>query len=151
MISSRRRTSSSIALVLALTMVPALSGCFGDNPLGGIVEQATGGQVDLGGTEIPSGFPSEVPLISGTVEFGLGIGESESRAYNVTIAAGAESPLSAIETQFADAGFESQAQASGADGVGTVVFSNDSWGVVVVVAQTDEGYTANYTVTPAGS
>ncbi|EAR24566.1 hypothetical protein A20C1_13082 [marine actinobacterium PHSC20C1] len=150
MISPKRRLSAFIALVLALGITPALSGCFG-NPIENLVEQATGGQVDLGGQEIPEGFPSEVPVVSGDVVFGISAGDGESRGYNVTISAGAESPLDGIETQFADSGFESQVQASGAEGAGTVIFSDDSWNVVVVVAKTDDGYTANYTVTPAGN
>ncbi|WP_307784293.1 hypothetical protein [Salinibacterium sp. SWN248] len=149
MLSARRSVSASVALVLALAITPALSGCFGDNPIGGIVEQATGGKVSLGGDEVPEGFPSAVPLAAGEVQFGIAAGDGDNRGYNITILTGTESPLDAIETQFADAGYESQVQASGADGAGSVLFSNDSWNVVVLVAQTDDGYTANYTVAPA--
>lgn len=150
MISPKRRLSASIAVVLALGIIPALSGCSG-NPIENLVEQATGGQVDLGGQEIPEGFPSEVPVISGDVLFGISAGDGKRRGFNVTISAGAESPLDGIETEFADAGYESQVQASGSEGAGSVIFTSDTWNVVVVVAQTDDGYTANYTVTPAGS
>jgi hypothetical protein len=150
MISPKRRLSASIAVVLALGITPALSGCFG-NPIESLVEQATGGKVDVGGQEIPDGFPTDVPIVSGDVLFGISAGDGESRGYNVTISAGSESPLDGIEAQFANAGFESQVQASGSDGGGSVIFSNDDWNAVVVVAKTDDGYTANYTVTPAGN
>ncbi|MGV8852800.1 MAG: hypothetical protein ACOH1M_09585, partial [Rhodoglobus sp.] len=130
-------------------ITPALSGCFG-NPIESIVEQATGGQVDLGGKEIPEGFPSEVPIVAGEVQFGIAAGDGESRGYNVTILAGAESPLDGIETALADAGFEIQLQGSGSDGEGTVIFTGDTWVGGVIVAKTDDGYTANYTVAPAG-
>jgi len=150
MISPKRRISAAIAIVLAVGITPALSGCFG-NPLENIVEQATGGQVSLGGNEIPEGFPSEVPVVSGEVQFGIAAGEGESRGYNVTILAGAESPLDGIETELADAGFELQLQGSGAEGEGTVIFTSDTWVGGVIVAKTDDGYTANYTVAPAGT
>lgn len=150
MISPKRRLSASIAVVLALGIAPVLSGCSG-NPLENLVEQATGGQVDIGGRAMPDGFPAEVPVVSGDVLFGISAGDGEERGFNVTIATGAESPLDGIETQFADAGFEAQAQASNAGGAGSVIFSDDDWNVVVVVAETDDGFTANYTVSPAGS
>ncbi|MGV8859173.1 hypothetical protein [Rhodoglobus sp.] len=148
MISPKRRISASIAVVLALGVTPALSGCFG-NPIENIVEQATGGQVDLGGKEIPEGFPSEVPVVSGDVQFGIAAGEGDQRGYNVTILAGQESPLDGIETALKDAGFELQLQGADSDGEGTVIFTSDTWVGGVIVAKTDDGYTANYTVAPA--
>ncbi|WP_341952586.1 hypothetical protein [Salinibacterium sp. TMP30] len=150
MISPKRRISASIAIVLAVGITPALSGCFG-NPIESLVEQATGGQVDLGGKEIPEGFPSEVPLVAGDVQFGIAAGEGDSRGYNVTILAGAESPLKGIETELSDAGFEIQLQGSGSDGVGTIIFTSDAWAGGVIVAKTDDGYTANYTVAASGN
>lgn len=149
MSSPNRRISAAIAVVLSLSIAPALSGCFG-NPIESIVEQVTGGQVSLGGSEIPEGFPSEVPVVAGEVKFGIAAGEGESRGYNVTILAGAESPLAAIQTALTDAGFELQLQGSDADGEGTVIFTGDTWVGGVIVAKTDDGYTANYTVAPAG-
>jgi hypothetical protein len=150
MINSKRRLSASIAIVLALGIAPALSGCFG-NPLEGIVEQVTGGQVDLGGTEIPEGFPSEVPLVSGDVQFAIAVGEGEGRGYNVTILVGPESPLDGVQSALTDAGFEIQLQGSGAGGEGTVIFTGDTWVGGVIVAKSGDGYTVNYTVAPAGS
>lgn len=149
MSSPQRRISATIAVVIALGLSPALSGC-SSNPIENLVEQATGGKVELGGKEIPEGFPSEIPLVEGEMQFGIAAGEGESRGYNITILAGAESPLKAIESDFADAGFEIQLQGSGSDGAGTVVFTGDAWIGAVIVANTDEGYTANYTVAPAG-
>ncbi|QAV71371.1 hypothetical protein ESZ53_13560 [Salinibacterium sp. UTAS2018] len=151
MLSARHSVSASVALVLALAATPALAGCSGENPIGGIVEQATGGNLSLGGTEIPEGFPSTVPLTEGDVQFAIAAGEGDSRGYNITIATGAQSPLDAIEDDFAAAGYESQVQASGSDGAGSVIFSSDDWNVAVIVASTDDGYTANYTVAPAGT
>lgn len=150
MFTAPRRVSVSIAILLAVGGLATLSAC-STNPIETIVEQATGGKVDLGGQEIPEGFPSEVPLVSGDVLFGISAGDGESRGFNVTISAGAESPLNGIETQFTDAGYESQVQASGSEGAGSVVFKDDTWNVVVVIAKTDDGYTANYTVAPAGN
>jgi len=151
MLSAHRSVRASIVLLLAMAITPALAGCFGENPIGGIVEQATGGNVSLGGEEVPDGFPAAVPLATGDVLFGISAGDADARGFNVTILTGAESPLNAIEKQFEDAGFESQVQASGGDGVGSIIFTSDNWNVAVIVAETDDGYTANYTVTPASN
>ncbi|QYH36779.1 hypothetical protein [Salinibacterium sp. M195] len=149
MFTARRRVNVAIAILLTIGGAVSLSAC-SVNPLEAIVEKASGGAIDVGGKSIPDGFPSEVPVIAGDVIFGISVADGENRSFNVTIAAGAESPLDFIETQFTDAGYESQAQASGSEGAGTVIFSNDLWNAVVVVAQSDDGYTANYTVTPIG-
>ncbi|MGV8875965.1 MAG: hypothetical protein ACOH1K_00485 [Rhodoglobus sp.] len=145
MTSLKRCRRAALVVVLAVLVSPALSGCVG-NPIVGLVEQATGGTVDVGGQEIPDGFPTEVPLAAGDVIFGISAGEGDNRGFNVTISAGAQSPLAGIETQFADVGFESQVQASGAEGVGSLIFTSADWNVIVVVTKVDTGYTANYTV-----
>ncbi|TQO19217.1 hypothetical protein FB472_0757 [Rhodoglobus vestalii] len=150
MISPPRFLRRSLAIVVALAMIPALSGCFA-NPIEGLVEQATGGQIDLGGTEIPEDFPTEVPLVSGDVQFAIAVGDTQNRGYNVTILAGAESPLEGIETELAEAGFDIQLQGSGAGGEGTVIFTSAEWAGGVIVANTADGYTANYTVAPAAN
>lgn len=148
MISPQRRLSAAVLIVMALGIAPALSGCLSD-PIGGLVEQATGGQIDVGGAEIPEGFPAEVPLVSGEVQFGIAAGTGDSRGFNVTILAGADSPLKTIERELDDAGFDIQLQGSGASGEGTVIFTSTTFSGGVIVAMTDSGYTANYTVAPS--
>lgn len=151
--SLRTRVTAPIAIALALLITPALSGCFG-NPIEGIIEGATGGDVDLGGTSLPDGYPaSEVPVISGEILFGGAIGNDQGKVYNVTIKVADASALDAIKAQLEGVGFTSEAGFGGstADG-GTYIAKTDKWGVLVVVSQDGQnGFVANYTVTSADS
>jgi hypothetical protein len=147
----RKSSTAAIAIVIALAITPALSGCFG-NPIESIIEGATGGDVDLGGTTLPDGFPaSEVPVIPGEIVFGGSLGNDEGKVYNVTIKVADGLAIEQIKSQLEAAGFESQGEFGGAtaDG-GTFIGTTDKWGVLVVVAKDgDNGFIANYTVSSA--
>jgi len=151
MSSITRRVTAPIAIVIALAMAPALSGCFG-NPIEGIIEGATGGQVDLGGTTIPDGFPtSEVPIASGEIIFGGSFGGADAQVFNVTVRVPNAQAIDDIQAELEAAGFESQGVFSGstAEG-GTYIGTTATWGVLVVVAKDSEnGFVASYTVTSA--
>ena len=143
--SVRTRITAPIAIVMALLLAPALSGCFG-NPIENIIEDATGGEVDLPGTTLPEGFPSEVPLIDGEVIFGTAFGDGATKVYNVSVKVGGAEAFEEIKTQLEDAGFTSNVDGS-IDAGGTGGFSNDTWSVLVVVTNDGgEGFIANYTV-----
>jgi len=146
-----RRVTAPIAIVIALAMAPALSGCFG-NPIEGLIEGATGGQVDLGGTTIPDGFPSsEVPIASGEIIFGGSLGNDESRVFNVTVRVPNAQAIDSIKADLEAAGFESQGEFPGSTNEGgTFIGTTAKWGVLVVVGKDSEsGFIANYTVTSA--
>lgn len=151
MTTLRTRFTVPIAIALALVITPALSGCFG-NPLESIIEGATGGDVDLGGTSLPEGYPaSEVPVLNGDIVFGGSIGNEEGRVFNVTIKVAGAGAIDEIKAQLEGAGFVSQGEFSGstAEG-GSFIGTTDKWGVLVVVSQDgDSGFVANYTVTSA--
>lgn len=144
-----QRLTVPVAIVLALAITPALSGCFG-NPLEQIIEGATGGDVDLGGNSVPEGFPAEVPLIQGEILFGGSIGNDEGRIWNVTIKVAGAAALDEIVAQLEGAGFTASAEGFGGsseDG-GTAILENATYGVLVVVSKDgDNGFVANYTVT----
>ncbi len=145
--SSRRAV---LGVCVALAMGTLLSGCF--NPgqvVEGVVEQATGGDVDLGGTTMPEGFPvDDVPVIDGEILFGAKMSVEGESAWNVTIGTKDANALQAASTQLADAGFAKlEASMVGDDGSGFVSFSKDDLGVAIVVTKTDEGIAVNYTVT----
>ena len=148
---ARIRLAAPIAIVLALAMTPALAGCFG-NPVETIIEGATGGEVDLGGTSIPDGFPAEVPVIDGEIVYGAGIGSGADKIYNVTVKVTDGSVLQQIKTDLEAAGFASQGDVTDEAGGGTFIGSNDTLAVLVVVSNDGtNGWVANYTVTPAGA
>jgi len=149
----RTRYTAPLAIALALVLTPALSGCF-SNPVEGIIEGVTGGDVDLGGTSVPDGYPvTEVPLASGEILFGAAIGNNEGKIYNVTVKVADASAIDSIKAQLEAAGFTSEGSidATTTEG-GTYIATTDKWGVLVVVSQDgSNGFVANYTVSSAGS
>lgn len=148
----RRNLLAPLAIAVAVAIATSLTGCAGiiENPIQGAIEGATGGTVDLGGTEIPDGFPtSEVPLYDGDIVAGVAAGNADGKIYNISVAIPDATALAQITTQLEGAGFTTDASlaASGKDG-GTAVFSTTSWNVLVVTSRdNDGGWTANYTVT----
>jgi hypothetical protein len=118
------------------------------NPIQGLVDQATGGQVDLGGTEVPKDFPKDVPLASGKVIFGGGFGNDDGKIWNVTIQVSDGNALDGIAAQLTGAGFESVGEGEATVDSTTGIFSKDPYGILVVVSKDDkDGFIANYTVT----
>jgi hypothetical protein len=136
-----------LALVLAFGVTSGLSGCFGG--VEGIVKNVSGGNVDVGGGKLPADFPSAVPLVSGDVVYGAGIGSSDKKVWNVTIKVSDPEAFDGIKKQLTDAGFTIGLDTTTSSGA-TASFSNATYGVLVVVTKADKnGYVANYTVTPA--
>jgi hypothetical protein len=141
-----------VVAAVALLMVSFLSGCSG-NPVESLIKQATGGTVDVGGKSVPADFPAEVPLALGEVVSGARVGTAAHKVWNVSVTVSGANAMSAIVTQFTTAGFTQSATVPHVPGVpageATAAFSNGKFGVLVVVAPTgNDGYVANYTVTP---
>ena len=147
MYRARRRIVVPLAIVMALAVTPALSGCFGG--VEGIVKGVTGGNVDLGGKKVPDDFPSDVPLFKGDVVLGAGVGTGDKKIWNVTIKVPDANAYTTIKSELESAGFTgdfSNATDTGATGE----FKNDKHGVLIVVVKGDSasGWVANYTVGP---
>lgn len=143
-----KRFTVPIAIVLALVITPALSSCFG-NPIEQIIEGATGGDVSLPGQGVPDDFPKDVPLIDGDVVFGIGVGDQESKGWNVTIKVAGLDAADNIKSQLEGAGFAQDGSGLGGateDGA-TLVYSSEKYSVLVVIAKDSEnGFVASYTV-----
>jgi hypothetical protein len=143
-----KRFTVPLAIVLALALTTALAGCFG-NPIEQIVEGATGGDVSLPGQSVPDDFPKDVPLIDGEVVFGLGVGNDDGKAWNVTIKVSGVEAADQIKSQLEGAGFTANDAGIGGtteDGA-TLVYDNGTYNVLVVVTKdSDNGFVANYTV-----
>lgn len=132
-----------LAAALLLGTAPALAGCSFQS----VVKDVSGGNVDIGGTSVPSDFPSEVPLASGDVVFGAALGSGESKVWNVTVKVSGSDAYTGIQKQLTDAGFSGDFGAQGPNGGGTGTFSNGTYGVLVVVTDAgDNGWVANYSV-----
>jgi hypothetical protein len=143
-----RRGSVGLALVLALSLAPVLSGC----SLNQIVTSATGGNLDLGGTELPSSFPAEVPLYGDDITLAAVAGnDTDGRAWNVSVRVASVDDADAIASQLVDAGFSpvdgSDLIRQTSDDGRMIAVENDDYGVIVVVAQGNDEVIANYTVT----
>jgi hypothetical protein len=142
----RTKITVPIAIVSALLMAPAVTGC---GLIGGIVNQATGGQVDLGGKKIPDSFPKDIPVISGDVIYGAGINSDDgTKAWTVLIKVAGPGAIDDITSQLEGAGYTKNELVGGSteDGA-TAIFENDSYNIVVVVGtDKDNGAVATYTV-----
>jgi len=143
----RRRVVS--VLLLAALVAPALGGCVG-NPVETLIEQGTGGGVELGGGSVPEGFPAEVPLYDGEIAYAVGVGDGAGRAFNVTVRVPDQAAGEQIRTDLEAAGFTLIA-GTAPDAQGGAVYDGANWGVAVVLTQDGDGWVANYTVTPKQS
>jgi len=148
MSTARKKILVPAAILMSLTLAPMLSGCMG-NPIQGLVEQATGGQLDIGGTSVPDDFPAQIPLISGNVIFGTGLGNDDGKVWNVAIEVAGASAMDSIKAQLESAGFESIGEMDSSEETSSGIFTQDPYGILVVVApnQDKNGFVANYTVT----
>ncbi len=148
---SSRSLRAALALLLGAALAPGLAGC-GINPVESFIEGATGGGVDLGGTEIPDDFPSdEVPLYDGEVTYAIAIGGEGGKAFNITIRVPDASAGEQIRSDLEAAGF-TLIGGGDATAQGGAAYDGANWGVVVVLTQeSDSSWLANYTVTPKES
>lgn len=134
-------------IVMSLAFAPMLTGCSG-NPIQGIIKNATGGQVDVGGAEVPKDFPKEIPLVSGAVISGTSIGNNDGKVWNVAIKVSASSAVNDITTQLTGAGFTAVGTSTTSDTGSSSIFTKDPYGILVLIAKADGGgFVANYTVT----
>lgn len=141
---TRLRFAAPLALALALLAAPALSGCSVQN----LVHNATGGKIDLGGKQVPSDFPSEVPLVKGDALLGASVkGDNGDKVWNVTIKASAATSFADIKSEFEGAGFETGDVGGETGDAGTATFTNGTYSALVAFAKDDSGnWVANYTV-----
>jgi hypothetical protein len=150
MSTMRRRIAIPLALVLTVSAVPMLTGCFG-NPIQGAVNAATGGKVKLGGGSLPSDFPSAVPVYKGKIDTALALGTGSKEVWNVTVEIPGSSTYNDIKSALTSAGFKVQGSGNaGTSGEGLIA-SSKKYSVIVGVTGTNSKWVANYTVGPADS
>ena len=141
-----RRLTTAIAIASALLFAPMLSGC---GALEGIIEQATGGDVNVSIGKLPDGWPAEVPVIDGQIIGGGAAKADDGKPlWNVTINVTSETAFDEISTQLEGAGFEAvdAGELDGGDSITSGAFKNDTYGVFVAVTGADGKFIANYTV-----
>lgn len=143
---SARRSLTGLAIASALVLAPMLTGC---GALEGIIEQATGGEVDVSMGSLPEGWPADVPVTDGDVVVGgKTTDENGAPIFNATIKVESDSVFADIEAQLIGAGFEKleAGDVDGGDSINTGFFKNDTYGVIVAVTGTEGQFVANYTV-----
>jgi hypothetical protein len=144
--NTRTRLTTAVALASALVLAPMLTGC---GALEGIIEQATGGDVNVSIGQLPDGWPTEVPVINGDI-IGGGTAKSDdgTPVWNVTIKVESEETFAEIQAQLEAAGFASvdAGELDGGDTITSGAFKNDTYGVLVAVTGSDGNFIANYTV-----
>ena len=145
----RTRLTATVAILSALAIAPALAGC---QVIESVVEGATGGDVQIGGTSIPEGFPGEVPVTDGDILNGSSITKNDQTVYNVVVKVADTSVFDTIRSDLEGAGFAPQEGYDMVENNGTItgLFSSADWSVLVAVTTQDGiGTVANYTVTSA--
>jgi hypothetical protein len=143
-VTGRRVAAVALAAALLVAAPLTLSGCA---TIEGIIEQQTGGDVDLGGTTVPEDFPAAVPLAEGEIVNGSAISNGDGKVWNVLINVADPSAPDSIAAQLEGAGFVSPEGIGGLTGEGgTLTYAKDDLVVNVLLAKSGDGWTANYTV-----
>ena len=140
------RVRAAFVVVAMLAITPVLAGC-AFNPVESIIKQATGGDVDLGGANLPRGFPAEVPLVDGEIVFGGGIKADGGQVWNVTMKVKDPAVFDTITSQLTGAGFTANDGIGGTTDTGSVgTFQGKDYTVSVLVSTSGADTTVNYTV-----
>jgi hypothetical protein len=140
----------AVALAAALLIAPVLTACT-SNPLESVVEQVTGGNVDLGGTSVPDDFPADIPVYDGEIVQGFGLGTGADKAWTVIVKVPDAAAIDTIVSELENAGLAKQL-AHSADSAAGATFASDTHTIVVgVTPDGAEGFVATYIVTPKAS
>jgi hypothetical protein len=151
MSTMRRRIAIPVALVLAVSSVPLLTGCFG-NPLQGAVNAATGGKVNLGGGgSLPADFPKSVPVYKGKVVTAIALGTGSKEIWNVTVDVPDANAYNDIKSELTGASFKVEGSGTAGKSGEGLIASSKTYSVIVGVTGSNGKWIANYTVGPADS
>ncbi|HXR43773.1 MAG TPA: hypothetical protein VN759_03125 [Pseudolysinimonas sp.] len=149
----RRRLPLTIALAAALAVASPLllSGCSLIPHIGGGSSHGGGISVpglSAGSGKLPSDFPKEVPVITGDIVSGLGIGDAKKqKIWNVTVKVSGATAGQEVDTQMTGAGFQGQQLAQTDEGSTNTYTKGQYSALIVVQKDSQKGWVANYTVT----
>lgn len=143
---SVKRITVPIAIAIALLAGPALAGCSVQN----LIHDVSGGKVDVPGKTVPKDFPSDVPLASGEILSGAGVGDSKSKIWNVSVRAKDSTAIDEVLTTLTSAGFDCKTLTETTADGGALVGDKGDINVAVVEIKDDKGFVLNYTVTKGG-
>jgi len=143
--TTSRSPAVTVALVLAVGVAPLLGGCATS------VEQAVStssaipsadpvsgcGAVGADGS-LPAGWPTTIPVIEGTVAFG--VCNAAAGRWVITVTSSVTDPLGTARTQLEGAGFTTDTSVS-AGGTGVVTLSDATYSVLLASNATGIVYT----------
>jgi hypothetical protein len=150
MSTTSRKIAVPVAIVVAVSVLPMLTGCFG-NPVQGVLNAATGGKLNLGGGSLPKDFPSSVPIYKGKIDTAVALGTGSKEVWNVTVEIPGSSTYDQIKSDLTGAGFKVVGSGNaGTSGEGLIA-SGKTYSVIVGVTGSGSKWVANYTVGPSDS
>ena len=132
-LTTRRRIAVPIAILLAATSVPMLTGCFA-NPL-------------TGHGSLPSSFPASVPTYNGKIDTAFAIGSGKKKVWNVSVQIPGTRALDKIKSQLRDAGYKVVGGGTATHPGFGVGATSTKYGVAVVLVKASTQWVADYTVT----
>jgi len=159
--SNRSLLTVSLAIVMSVGLTPLLASCA--NPIQSLVEQGaqnavkdvTGGNVDLNvdgnGASMPKDWPSDVPVIDGTIQSSIRLGSGDTQTWSVTISVGnADEAWTTIKSDFEGSGFTTDFESVSSDGsMGS--FSDGQYSAIVSITTDSSGNSATYVVSKVAS
>lgn len=149
--SIKKFTTITTAFALACGATLTLSGCFG-NPLEGlaqggvnnIIKEATGADVDLGGKSIPQGFPNQVPVAEGEIEYGGSITSDGETIWTLRIKTNDPDAFTKVQSQLLSSGFEEGFVTDGESKMGS--YEGHGYGLILNMDAIDGSYNLTYLV-----
>lgn len=141
-----KRNTVSAVILFAILLAPALAGCSVQK----VIHDVSGGTVEVPGASIPTDFPGNVPLVSGKVISGAGVGDAAAKVWNVSVRVGGFRAIDDAQSALTGAGFQCKTLRATSDQGGAIVAGLNGLNVAVFEAKDNTGYIVNYTVTKGG-
>lgn len=145
---SLRRTISILTVLPVVVALLFTAGCTIKGPDGSRIKlgkdgaqftDGDGSSISVGGSvKLPDGFPSEVPLVKGTIVQASYMADDNAYAVSVRVDKGGGDLWDTASGQLTAAGFEASDTHS-AQGGQNGVFSNNNWRVNITTIESDDG------------
>lgn len=150
-INTKKITTVTAAFALAMGATFSLSACF-SNPIEGlvkggageIIKNATGADVDLGGTSIPQDFPPQIPIAEGEIEYGGSAKVDGNKMWTVRIKTNDASSFSKVQSKLLSSGFEEGFVTEGETQMGS--YEGHGYSLILNLDKIDGAYGLTYVV-----
>lgn len=115
-----------------------------------LIEGDNGSATFSAGSELPEGWPADVPVVEGKILFAQSADVDGTSTYSVSVAttSSPQAQYPPVRDALLAAGFERVAEATG-EGGALATFSGNGWTILVTVGESDAGSAVYYSVTPS--